>query len=82
MITSAPGDPIWLRAGVLLITNISDSSGLPVGRVLRTPRRGIFLDRKIVKNISYIKAYVENIGERLIEEDEVQEFMNGDSNAD
>ena len=82
MITSTPGDPIWLRAGVLLITNLSDPSGLPVGNILRSPKRGIFLDRKTIKDRIYIKAYVENIGERLIEEDEVQEFMNGDSNAD
>lgn len=82
MITSVPGDPIWLRAGVLLITNMSDPNGLPIGKILRTPRRGIFLDRKLVRDKFYIKAYVEDIGERLIEEDEVQEFMNGDSNVD
>lgn len=82
MLTSLPGDPIWLRAGVLLITNLSEPSGLPVGKILRTPRRGIFLDRQTIRNKIYVKAYVDDIGERLIEEEEVQEFCNGDLNAD
>lgn len=77
MISSAPGDPIWLREGVFVIKQIGNENGIPVGTFLTSPHRGIYLDRKMYLSKSYIKAYVENIGERLIEEEEVLELNNG-----
>jgi len=76
MIASLPGDPIWLREGVL-ITNDIPLQGIPVGIVLHKPCRGIFLERKIINSRSYIKAYVDNVGERYIEEDEVIDLTKG-----
>lgn len=73
MITSLPGDPIWIREGVLVSKEVSNS-GLPIGIILNKPRRGIFLERKVINNIRYIQAYVDEIGERLIEENEVLEL--------
>ena len=73
MIMSLPGDPIWLREGVL-ISNDIPTFGIPIGTILHKPCRGIFLERKIINSRNYIKAYVDNIGERYIEEDEVIEL--------
>lgn len=70
MLTSLPGDPIWLREGVL-VSNDVPAFGIPIGIILDKPCRGIFLERKIINSRSYIRAYVDNVGERLIEEDEV-----------
>ncbi len=79
MIMSSPGDPIWLREGVLVSQHIPNF-GLPIGIILSKPCRGIFLERKIINSRTYVKAYVDNIGERYVEEDEVLE-LNGDKNA-
>lgn len=78
MIISLPGDPIWLREGVLIAYDLPQH-GIPVGTILHKPCRGIFLERKMINSKSYIKAYVDNVGERYIEEDEVIELnKNGD----
>ena len=45
MITSLPGDPIWIREGVLVAKEVS-TDGLSIGTILTKPRRAIFLDRK------------------------------------
>lgn len=79
MITSMPGDPIWIREGVLVAKDVA-SAGLSIGIILNKPRRGIFLDRKTVNDRKYIQAYIDDIGERFVEEDEVLE-LNGDKNA-
>ena len=73
MIMSSPGDPIWLREGIL-ITRELPQLGLPVGIVLHKPCRGIFLEKKVMNSKTYIKAYVDNFGERYIEEDDVLEM--------
>lgn len=73
MILSLPGDPIWLREGILITKEIP-SLGLPIGTILHKPCRGIFLERKTFNSKSYIKAYVDNIGERYIEEHEIIEL--------
>jgi len=73
MILSLPGDPIWLREGVLITKEIP-SLGLPIGIILNKPCRGIFLERKTFNSKSYIKAYVDDIGERYIEEHEIIEL--------
>lgn len=73
MIISLPGDPIWLREGIL-IANEVPMHGIPIGFILNKPCRGIFLERKTINNKSYIKAYVDNVGERFIDEDEVVEL--------
>lgn len=74
MIASLPGDPIWLREGVFLIKELYNNHGIPSGIFLNKPCRGIFLERKTINSRSYIKAYVDNMGERLVEEDEVIEL--------
>ena len=74
MIMSLPGDPIWLREGVFIIKEIYSDQGIPSGIFLNKPCRGIFLERKTIKSKTYIKAYVDNIVERLVEEDEVLEL--------
>lgn len=74
MITSSPGDPIWLREGVFIIKEIYNINGLPSGIFLNKPCRGIFLERKMINSRNYIKAYVDDIGERFVEEDEVLEL--------
>lgn len=76
MIISLPGDPIWLREGILVAKEIP-IYGIPIGIVLNKPCRGIFLERKIINSKNYIKAYVDNVGERYIEEDEVIELTQG-----
>jgi hypothetical protein len=77
MIMATVGEPIWLREGVFVIKTLSETnSGLPVGTFLSKPSRGIFLDRKTYLSKAYIKAYVENLGERFIDEDEVQDMKN------
>lgn len=70
MIMSLPGDPIWLREGIL-IANEVPTLGIPIGIILNKPCRGIFLERKIINSKNYIKAYVDNMGERYIDEEEV-----------
>lgn len=82
MISSIPGDPIWLREGVFVIRQISNDNGIPVGTFLTVPHRAIFLDRKTHLSKCYVKAYVENLGERLIEEEEVLEYSNGETHVD
>lgn len=76
MIASLPGDPIWLREGILVIGDIHQI-GIPVGTILNKPCRGIFLERKTINSKAYIKAYVDDIGERYIQEDEVIELTRG-----
>lgn len=76
MITSLPGDPIWLREGVF-ISNDVPLQGIPIGIILHKPCRGIFLERTIINSKSYIKAYVDSVGERFIEEDEVIDLTRG-----
>ena len=73
MIAATPGDAIWLREGVFLIKDLYSEKGhgIPAGTFLNKPCRGIFLERKTIKSKSYIKAYVDDVGERLIEEDDV-----------
>lgn len=79
MIAAIPGEPIWLREGVFVIKDLYTDSGIPCGIFLNKPCRGIFLERKTIKSKTYIKAYVDNVGERLIEEDEVFD-MNKEEN--
>jgi hypothetical protein len=76
MIASSPGDPIWLREGILVISE-PQTSGIPLGVVLNKPCRGIFLERKTFNSIAYIKAYVDDVGERYIQEDEVLDLKRG-----
>lgn len=72
---SQPGEPIWLREGIFLIKVLSsETTGLPIGTFLKKPCRGILLDRKIHLSTAYVKAYVDNLGERYIEESEVLEL--------
>lgn len=77
MIASLPGDPIWLREGVFVMSEIYSEQGIPSGVFLNKPCRGIFLERKTIKSKTYIKAYVDNVGERFVEEDEVIELSRG-----
>jgi hypothetical protein len=74
-----PGDPIWIREGVLVSKEVS-SAGLSIGTILNKPRRGIFLDRKTINDRKYVQAYIDELGERFVEEDEVLE-LNGDKNV-
>jgi hypothetical protein len=76
-----PGDPIWIREGVLVAKEIP-SIGISVGTILNKPRRAILLDRKTINDKKYIQAYIDDMGERFIEEDEVLELnSNGDKNV-
>jgi hypothetical protein len=77
MIASLPGDPIWLREGTLIMSNPESTIGIPVGIILNKPCRGIFLERRIVNSTTYVKAYVDDVGERYIEENEVMELIRG-----
>jgi hypothetical protein len=80
MIASIPGDPIWIREGVMVSREIS-TDGMTIGTILKKPLRAIFLNRKTINDRKYIQAYIDNIGERFIEEDEVLE-LNGEKNVD
>jgi len=73
MITSQPGDPIWIREGVFVANEVC-SVGLPIGTILNKPKRGIFLERKVINSRTYIKTYIDSIGERFVEESEVLEL--------
>lgn len=73
MITSQPGDPIWIREGVFVANEVCNT-GLPIGTILKKPKRGIFLERKIINSRIYIKTYIDSIGERFVEESEVLEL--------
>jgi hypothetical protein len=73
MISSQPGDPIWIREGVFIANEVCNA-GLPVGTILNKPKRGIFLERKIINSKTYIKTYIDSIGERFVEECEVLEL--------
>lgn len=76
-----PGDPLWIREGVLVSMEMEISTaGMIVGTFLSKPRRAIFLNRKTINNRKYVQAYIDDIGERFIEEDEVLE-LNGDKNV-
>lgn len=79
MIASLPGDPIWIREGVLVSKDVSNS-GISIGTILTKPKRAIFLDRKTVNDRKYVQAYIDDMGERFVEEDEVLE-LNGDKNV-
>lgn len=79
MIASIPGDPIWIREGVMVSREIS-TDGMTIGTILKKPLRAIFLNRKTINDRKYIQAYIDNIGERFIEEDEVLE-LNGEKNV-
>jgi hypothetical protein len=80
MIASIPGDPIWIREGVMVSREVS-TDGMTIGTILKKPLRAIFLNRKTINDRKYIQAYIDNIGERFIEEDEVLE-LNGEKNVD
>jgi len=80
MIASIPGDPIWIREGVMVAREVS-TDGMTIGTILKKPLRAIFLNRKTINDRKYIQAYIDNIGERFIEEDEVLE-LNGEKNVD
>ena len=56
MISSQPGDPIWIREGVFIANEVCNT-GLPVGTILKKPKRGIFLERKVINSRTYIKTY-------------------------
>jgi len=73
MISSQPGDPIWIREGVFIVNEVCNT-GLPVGTILKKPKRGIFLERKVINSRTYIKTYIDSIGERFVEECEVLEL--------
>ena len=78
MIISLPGDPLWLREGVLVISD-AYQPGMPIGIILHKPCRGIFIERKTINSKNYIKAYVDDVGERYIEETEVIELVRGNN---
>jgi hypothetical protein len=73
MAYSSPGDLLWIREGVFVAREIK-TNGLPIGSVLQKPRYGIFLERQIINDISYVRTYIENVGERLIEEKDILEM--------
>ena len=54
---------------------------MTIGTILKKTLRAIFLNRKTINDRKYIQAYIDNIGERFIEEDEVLE-LNGEKNVD
>jgi hypothetical protein len=72
MISSQPGDPIWIREGVFVASEVG--TGLPVGIILKKARRGIFIERKVINSRTYIKTYIDSLGERFVEEQEVLEL--------
>ncbi len=78
MIASLPGDPIWLREGILVISDACQP-GIPVGTILHKPCRGIFIERKTINSKNYVKAYVDDVGERYIEETEIIELTRGNN---
>lgn len=81
MIASLPGDPIWIREGVLVSKEVP-SAGMCVGTILNKPRRAIFLDRKIINDRKYVQAYIDELGERFVEEEEVLELSSkGEKNV-
>jgi hypothetical protein len=73
MIPSQPGDALWIREGVFVASEIN-KTGLPIGIYLKNPKYGIFLERQIINDIPYIKTYINNIGERFVEEKDIFEM--------
>lgn len=73
MLSSAVGEPLWIRSGVCVYDDVY-SKGLPVGVVLNTPLRAILLERVIVNSNKFIKAYVDGLGEKIILESDVIEL--------
>ena len=55
MIASIPGDPIWIREGVMVSREIS-TDGMTIGTILKKPLRAIFLNRKTINDRKYIQA--------------------------
>jgi len=72
---SLSGDPIWLRQGLFLIKEINISQGIPLGSFLSKPCFGIFLERQTINSRNYIKTYVDSIGERYIDEEEIIDLI-------
>ena len=76
MIATIPGDPIWLRQGVLLFEQINDKNNIYSGKYLTKPCVAIFLDRKDIESKWYVEAYIANRGRILIKEEECLELKN------
>jgi hypothetical protein len=64
-----------------MVSREISTDGMTIGTILKKPLRAIFLNRKTINDRKYIQAYIDNIGERFIEEDEVLE-LNGEKNVD
>ena len=76
MISTIPGDPIWLRQGVLLFEQNSDKNNIYSGKYLTKPCVAIFLERKNIESKQYVEAYIANRGRILIKEEECLELKN------
>lgn len=76
MILAGPGDPIWIPEGCFMVKTEADvcDDGLPFGSVALKPFRGILIERIRFHNDTYVKAYVDGIGERLIKETSIMDM--------
>lgn len=93
MLLADVGDPIWIPEGTFLMYEHFESTiekaeaqflpplGIPVGDFAKQPVRGIFLERIITRNETYIKAYVDMYGERLVLESDVKDMIGDRTNV-
>lgn len=87
MLLADIGDPIWIPEGTFLLYEDYDWSrkgkktGIPVGDFTKKPLRGIFLQRLTLKSDTYIKAFVDTYGQRLILESDIQDMKGNEENV-
>lgn len=93
MLLADVGDPIWIPEGTFLMyehfesvveraeSRLMPPAGIPVGDFAKQPVRGIFLERIVTRNETYIKAYVDMYGERLILESDVKDMIGDRTNV-
>lgn len=77
MIIAGPGDPIWIPEGSFMSKDLESSieEGLPIGWVTTKPFRAILIEKIHYNHDTYVKAYVDGIGERILRETSVRDML-------
>lgn len=74
MIAASPGDPIWIPEGSFMTKDVGSTDGLPIGWVTTKPFRAILIEKIHYNHDTYVKAYVDGIGERILREASVMDM--------
>lgn len=75
MIVATPGDPIWIPEGSFMTKELESGTGLPIGWVSTKPLRAILIEKIHYDHDTYVKAYVDGIGERILRETAVRDML-------